>query len=42
MKSINIYINEALKLGKPRYNYHYQPKTKQELKKLLKQLIKER
>ena len=40
MKSITIYINEALKLGKSRYKY--QPKTKEELQDLLKQLIKER
>ena len=40
MKSINIYINEALKLGKPRYKY--QPKTKKELQELLKQLMEER
>ena len=29
MKSINIYIKEALKLGKSRYKYH--PKTKEEI-----------
>ena len=41
MKSINIYINEVLKLGnKSRYKYH--PETKEELKELLNQLIKER
>ena len=40
MKSINIYINEALKLGKRRYKY--QPETKEELQDLLKQLIEER
>ena len=40
MKSINIYIKEALKLGKTRYKY--QPETKEELKKLMKQLIEER
>ena len=40
MKSINIYIKEALKLGKSRYKYH--PETKEELKKLMKQLIEER
>ena len=41
MKSINNYIIEALKLGnKSRYKYH--PKTKKELKELLKQLIEER
>ena len=40
MKSINIYIKEALKLGKKRYKY--QPETKEELQDLLKQLIKER
>ena len=37
MKSINIYINEALKLGKTRYKYN--PKTKEELQELLQQLI---
>ena len=40
MKSITTYINEALKLGKSRYNYY--PKTKEELQDLLKQLIEER
>ena len=40
MKSITIYINETLKLGKQRHKYY--PKTKKELKKLLKQLIEER
>ena len=40
MKSINIYIKEALKLGKQRYKYH--PKTKEELKDLVRQLIEER
>ena len=40
MKSINIYIKEALKLGKTRYKY--QPETKEELQDLLKQLIEER
>jgi surface protein len=43
MKSINQYINEKLKLKnvkKQIYNYH--PKTKEELKDLIKQLIKER
>ena len=39
MKSITTYINEALKLGKPRYKYH--PKTKEELKNLIKQRIKD-
>ena len=37
MKSINIYIKEALKLGKSRYKYH--PQTKKELKDLIKQRI---
>ena len=40
MKSINIYINEVLKLGKSRYKYC--PKTKKELQELLRQLIEER
>ena len=40
MKSITTYINEALKLGKPRYKYR--PKTKKELQELLRQLIEER
>ena len=40
MKSITTYINEALKLGKSRYNYY--PKTKEELQDILKQLIEER
>ena len=39
MKSINIYINEALKLGKPRYRYY--PKTKEELQDIIKQRIKD-
>ena len=39
MKSINNYIIEALKLGKSRYKY--QPKTKEELKNLIKQRIKD-
>ena len=37
MKSINIYINEALKLGKSRYKYH--PETKEELKDIISQRI---
>ena len=37
MKSISFYINEALKLGKTRYNYH--PKTKKELQEIIKQRI---
>ena len=40
MKSTNIYINEALKLGKSRYKYC--PKTKKELQELLRQLIEKR
>ena len=40
MKSASSYINEALKLGKSRYNY--QPQTKKELLKLIEQLIDER
>ena len=47
MKSINTYINEALRIKSgtkitsgPQYKYH--PKTKKELKDLLKQLIDER
>ena len=39
MKSINIYIKEALKLGKSRYKYH--PKTKEELKDIIMQRIKD-
>ena len=39
MKSINIYIKEALKLGKSRYNYH--PKTKEELQDIILQRIKD-
>ena len=39
MKSINIYIKEALKLGKRRYNYH--PKTKEELQKIINKRVKE-
>ena len=37
MKSISYYINEALKLGKPRYKYH--PKTKKELQDIISQRI---
>ena len=39
MKSINFYINEALKLGKSRYSC--QPKTKKELKDIITQRIKD-
>ena len=39
MKSINIYINEALKLGKSRYKYH--PQTKEELQEIILKRIKE-
>ena len=39
MKSINIYINEALKLGKTRYKYH--PETTKELKDLIIQRIEQ-
>ena len=40
MKSINIYINEALKLGnKSRYKYH--PKTTEELKYLINPRIEQ-
>ena len=39
MKSITTYINEALKLGKPRYKYY--PKTKKELRALIRQRIKD-
>ena len=39
MKSITTYINEALKLGKLRYKYY--PKTKEELKALIKQRIEQ-
>ena len=39
MKSIAIYINEALKLGN-NLRYEYQPKTKKELQELLKHLIR--
>ena len=39
MKNLTTYINEALKLGKSRYKYH--PKTKEELRNLIKQRIKE-
>ena len=39
MKSINFYINEALKLGKSRYSCH--PKTKEELQKIINKRIKE-
>ena len=40
MKSINEYIQEKLIIKKRKYNYF--PKTKEELKELLKQLIEER
>ena len=47
MKEISKFIQEGLKITsktkvneKPKYNYH--PKTKEELKDLLKQLIEER
>ena len=39
MKSINIYIKESLKLGKPRYKYY--PKTKEELQDIILQRIKD-
>ena len=39
MKNLNMYINEALKLGKSRYSCR--PKTKEELQKIIKQHIKE-
>ena len=39
MKSINIYIKEALKLGN-NSRYKYNPQTKKELKYLIKQRIK--
>ena len=38
MKSINIYITEALKLGKSRYKYH--PETKKELQDIILQRIR--
>ena len=40
MKSINEYIQEKLIIKKRKYNYF--PKTKEELKDIIKQLIKER
>ena len=40
MKSITIYINEALKLGN-KSRYKYQPKTKEELKDIISQRIKD-
>jgi hypothetical protein len=41
MKNLNTYILEKLKLADlKQYNYH--PQTKEELKELIKQLIKER
>ena len=44
MKTLKLYINEALHVNKDTkedyYNYH--PKTKAELKELIKKLIKER
>ena len=40
MKSINQYISEKLKIKKSSYKYF--PKTKEELKELLKQLVEER
>ena len=44
MKKINTYITEKLKIRKLKHNikYRYFPKTKKELKDLLKQLIEER
>ena len=44
MKSIHQYITEKLKIRKSKYNikYNYFPKTKEELKDILKQLIEER
>ena len=45
MKTINIYITEKLKLGKKISNanrYNYFPKTKEELEKIIAELIKER
>ena len=43
MKKINTYITEKLKIRKTnKSSYKYFPKTKEELKDLLKQLIKDR
>ena len=40
MKKINVYINEKLKIRKSnKPSYKYFPKTKEELKDILKQLI---
>ena len=39
MKNLTAYINESLKLGKLRYKYH--PKTKEELKDIILQRIKD-
>ena len=39
MKSIAIYINEALKLGESRYKYY--PKTNKELRKIIVNRIKD-
>ena len=43
MKNINTYITEKLKIRKSnKPSYKYFPKTKEELKDILKELIKER
>ena len=44
MKALNTYINEKLILNKDTFKKHYNyfPKTKEELKDIIKQLIKER
>ena len=42
MKQINKYIVERLHINKDIGKYHYHPKTRDELKELVDQLIKER
>ena len=42
MKQINYYILERLHINKDIDSYNYHPKTKEELKKLVNNLIKER
>ena len=42
MKQINKYIQERLHINKDIKSYNYHPKTKDELKKLVNKLIKER
>ena len=42
MQDLKVFITEKLDITKDYSSYNYQPKDKEELKSLLKQLIKER